>query len=80
MEEDSQLTAYILNTSFLHQSVNVRIFAAAHALGLNVMKSEAIAILKEISSRKDTGILGFNAEMTLKVYSEQGYIKFYQDK
>jgi len=80
MEQDAQLAVYLLDTSFWHQNINVRIWAASHALGLNVKISEAIAILREISSKEDAGILGFNAEMTLKVYKEQGFLKFYQEK
>jgi len=38
---------------------------------------DAEKILQEIASDKSNGILGFNAEMTLKVWKEQGYLKIY---
>jgi hypothetical protein len=80
MEQNPQLSACILDTSFWHHNMNVRSWAAAHALGLKVKTSEAIAIMKNISSKEDAGIVGFNAGMALEVYMKRGYLKFYQVK
>jgi hypothetical protein len=80
MEKDSALAEYILNSSFWHQNVNVKSWAAAHALGLNIKKSEALLILNNISGREDIGILQFNAKMTLEVYEKQGFLRFYKEK
>lgn len=77
MEQDNQLAIQMLDVLFKDNHINVRIWAAAHALGLKIKISEAIAILEEISNKEEGGILEFNAEMSLKIYKERGYLKFY---
>ena len=49
---------------------------AAHCLGLGVYEKEAKSILKRNSKIKDNPTVAFNAETTLEVYRNQGYLKF----
>jgi hypothetical protein len=77
MEQNDILAIHMLDVLFKDDYINVKIYASVHALGLNIKISEAIAILKEISIADNRGILGFNAEMALKIYNKQGYLKFY---
>jgi hypothetical protein len=55
---------------------NVQLWACAQslALGLNITESENI--LEMISKKENIGLLRLNAEMTLKVWNKQGYLKF----
>ena len=55
----------------------VRIDAASYCFALNYRINDAEKILEEISENEDFGIWGLNAEMTLKVWKEQGYLKIY---
>lgn len=67
MKDDSELAKELLHSLLWHQNVNVRTWAAADALKLKILRTEAIAVLRQIASRNDIGILRFNAEMALKV-------------
>lgn len=55
---------------------NVKIVACAHSLALGLDIAEAESILDNLSQNEDIGISGLEAEMTLKVWKEQGYLKF----
>lgn len=59
-------------------NVVVKTKAAAYSLALSYNTSRAISVLEEIANNSDNGIFRFNAEMTLKVWREQGYLKIYQ--
>lgn len=77
MELNTHLAIQMLDVLLNDDTINVKCWASAHALGLGINTSEAISILKEISTTDNLGILRFSAEMTLKVYNERGYLKFY---
>ncbi len=62
------------------ENVIVRTDAAAYCLALNENVDTAVAVLSEISGKKENGIFGFNAEMTLEVWKEQGYLEIYIKK
>ena len=59
-------------------NVVVKTKAAAYSLALSYNTSRAISVLEEIANNSGNGIFRFNAEMTLKVWREQGYLKIYQ--
>jgi hypothetical protein len=65
MEQDTELADYLLKALLWHENSNVKCLAASHALKMKMMTSEAIAVLRQVA-RKDTGIIGFGAEMALK--------------
>ena len=58
-------------------NVVVRSEAAAYCLALRRDIELAEKILKDIASDPNSEIWGFNAEMTLKVWKEQGYLRMY---
>jgi hypothetical protein len=59
-----------------HSEPNVQLTACAHSLALGLDIEESENILHVLSQNEDIGILGLNAEMTLKVWKKQGYLKF----
>jgi len=77
LEGNSDLAKEVLPPLLKHESIKVRLCAAAHCLGLNIFIDQAVAILGSISNL-NTSIFSFEAEMTLKVWREQGYLKVYQ--
>lgn len=62
------------------ENVVVRTKAAAYCLALNENVDIAIEVLSEISSKKENGIFGFNAKMTLEVWEKQGCLRIYTEK
>ena len=59
------------------KNVVTRTKSAAHCLSLKIYIDEAEKVLKEIAADKNNGIFGFDAEMTLKIWYEHGYLKVY---
>ena len=62
---------------FNSKNVVVKTKAAAYCLALNERTALAEQVLEEIANEPSNGILGFNAEMTLKVWKKQGFLKIY---
>lgn len=60
------------------KNVVVRSKAAAYCLALGRNTDVGEHVLEEISKDPATGIFGFNAEMTLKVWREKGELCLYQ--
>ncbi len=58
-------------------NVLVKSKAAAYCLALKYNINEAENILEEISVNDEYGIFSFTAEMTLKVWREEGELKLY---
>jgi len=77
LEKDKELASISLQELFHNENVITKAKAAAHCLSLAICVKEAIKVLENIAGDKKNGIFGFNAEMTLKVYREQGYLKVY---
>lgn len=63
---------------FESDNVVIKSEAAAYCLALNYNVEYAIQVLQGIADNSDNGIFGFNAEMTLKVWKKNGYLKIYQ--
>ena len=59
-----------------HKEPNVQLFACAHSLALGIDTQESENILANLSQNKNIGILRLNAEMTLQIWKEQGYLRF----
>ncbi len=76
LEKHPNSRSEILGKLLVDKSDNVKIWAAAHCLGLGVFQREAEGTLKNISKKREIEILRFNAEMTLKVWKKQGYLRF----
>lgn len=78
IEKDLQFAAECLETLLENDNVVVKTKAAAHCLALNIKINEAIKVLELAATDEKNGIFGFNAQMTLNVWREQGYLKVYQ--
>lgn len=59
-----------------HSDDRTKSLVAAHCLGLNKYVEEAKKVLSAISNNKTDPILAFEAQSTLDVYRQQGYLKF----
>lgn len=77
LEGDIDFAKDVLPPLLEHESVKVKICAAAHCLALKIFEKEAVNILENICEL-NTRVFSFEAEMTLKVWREQGYLKVYQ--
>ena len=75
-----------LNNEFGYQCIDkliksnnlvIKTEAAAYCLSMNYNIDYAVSVLQEIADNPDNGIFGFNAEMTLKVWKINGYLKIY---
>ena len=78
IEKDLQFAAECLETLLENDNVVVKTKAAAHCLALNIKINEAIKVLELAATDEKNGIFGFNAQMTLNVWRELGYLKVYQ--
>ena len=78
LEHNIPFAEQTLPLLFENENAEVRTMAAAHCLALEIHIQKAEETLEAAANDKSTGIFGFNAEMTLKVWREQGYLKMYQ--
>jgi len=76
LTNEPEAQSKIYNTLLGDADPSVATWAAAHCLGFGEHQKTALTVLEEISNRKDIGILSLNAEMTIKVWKKQGYLKF----
>jgi len=67
MEKDINIAKQMLDVLLEHENINVKIWASGIALDLNYKPQLAKETLIHISQMTDAGILGLNAEMSLKV-------------
>lgn len=77
LEKDLLFAEDCLSILLENNNVVVKTKAAAHCLALNVRVDEAVNILEIAAQDEKNGIFGFNAQMTLKVWREQGYLRIY---
>jgi hypothetical protein len=80
LEANTELANNTLPLLFDNENVVTRSKAAAHCIALNIRVSEAEAVIKEIACDKKNGIFRHEAEMGLKVWREQGYLKVYPEQ
>lgn len=66
MEQDREIGEQRLDVLLVHENINVRIWASGKALDLNYKTELAEETLRSISKMPEAGILGINAEMSLK--------------
>ena len=77
-EKDLNFGHECINRLINSKNVVIRSKAAAYCLALNYRVSYAESVLQEIADNPDNKIFSFNANMTLKVWKENGYLKIYQ--
>jgi hypothetical protein len=66
LRENQQLSEEVIKIIMCSNSARARSMASVDALRLNIFIDDAIKILEKESQRQD--ILGFSAEMALKIY------------
>lgn len=76
-EDNREFAFDCINDMINSENIVVRAKAAAYCLALNENIDIALAVLTDISSKKENGIFGFNAKMTLEVWEKQGYLQIY---
>lgn len=74
--EQSKIDKLILLDLLENDKAEVRSWAAAHLLGLKFETSKAEFELQKMADMPNAGMLGFSAEMTLKVWRNKGYLMF----
>ena len=79
-EQDIDLAEKCIDLLYKSNCTRVRTEAAAYSLSLGIDVPKAEAVLYEIGHDESLGIIGFGAEMTLKVWKEQGFLKLYTDQ
>ena len=72
LKEDRVFYLELLNSP----DATVRLIAAAHCIGLGVYISEAETVLKKIARNGEQTKLAFDAQATLDVWKQQGYLTF----
>ena len=60
----------------LNENDRTKALVAAHCLGYGVYVSEAKKVMSSLAKSKATPILAFEAQATLDVWEQQGYLKF----
>lgn len=79
LERNKELASITLPSLLQDGSTVTRTIAAAHCLALNIHIEEATEALERVAQDESTGILGFSAGMTLKVWRKQGYLRMYPE-
>ncbi|WP_347487981.1 DUF2019 domain-containing protein [Desulfoscipio sp. XC116] len=67
MEREREVAQQMLDVLLEHDNISVRIWASGKALDIGYKYAEAVETLKKIAKMSEAGILGLNAEMSLKV-------------
>ena len=71
MEQNTDIAKEMLDVLLEHENINVRIWASGKAIDISYKDNEAEQILLAISKTPEAGILGLNAEMSLKARKEK---------
>lgn len=74
-ESTPEIAFEALELLLRHQNNWVKLWSAAHALGLKLHIQEATETLEKIS-KQQPGNVRFDAEMTLKTWKENGKLSF----
>lgn len=77
LEKDPSFAESFLEKLLRDTNAAVRIWAAAHALGLRVIVDDALCVLQEMSKDQNIGILRLDAEVVLKEWEKKGWLKFF---
>ena len=73
--ENEQDKSFLLEL-LLNDNERTRALVAAHCLGWGIYVSEAKKVLSDLAKSKSNCILAFEAQATLDVWKQQGYLKF----
>ncbi len=76
ISSDKKMAEELYNELMDFDDECIRATAAAHSIGMNVNLTKAQKTLRDISRNSNEPLARFSAEMTLKTWKEQGYLKF----
>lgn len=76
-EEDEDYAHKCIDTLLEKEDIILKSLIATYCLSLNYKVEDALNFLEKIASDPQNGVYKFEAEMTLKVWKEQGYLKMY---
>jgi hypothetical protein len=76
LENDKKVAEVLFEQLMAFDDERVKAVAAAHSLGLNINLNKAQKTLKDIIKSSSEPLSRLNAEMTLQVWMEQGFLKF----
>ena len=79
-EADFKFGCQCIDKLIESNNVVIKTEAAAYCLSLEYNIDYAVSILQEIANNSENGIFGFNAEMILKEWRKNGYLKIYITK
>ena len=80
LEKDLEFAKVVYKELLSYDCAVTRINAAAECLSLRIYVEEALWVLAEIAKSPKKDMRCFNAEMTLRVWREQGYLKVYPEQ
>lgn len=76
LEKDREMAEPLLGILCGHADPAIKLWAAAHSIGLNFQVDVAVKILEDIAQDDKNGLLGFSADKTLKVWKKNGVLIF----
>jgi len=76
IKENRWLAEELYDRLLSYQDERVRAIASAHCLGMNVHIDKAKKCLENISKTSNEPLSRFSAEMTLRTWKEQGFLRF----
>ena len=77
LEKNRELALSSIPVLLSDSNVVTRSKAASHCLSLGINIDDAVKVLENVVKEEKGNIFGFNAQMTLKVWRGQGYLKVY---
>lgn len=77
LEANSNLAKDVIDYLVKSNNIFLKMEGLSYNLSLNKDISDSLKTLEELSKDNSIGIYRLNAEMTLKVWREQGYLKIY---
>ena len=78
LETNPNLADEVIDYLIKSDNIFLKMEGLSYNLALKKDISESLIILEELSKNNSIGIYRLNAEMTLKVWKENGYLKIYQ--
>lgn len=80
LEKDMELAKRVFYKLLNNKDIKIKLWIAAHCLGLQIYTKEAEKILEEIAKKSSLPLTRFTAKATLEVWHKNGKLKMYSDK
>ena len=76
LSENKAIAGVLLTELMDLEDENIRLIAASHSLGMNLNLTKAQTTLNDIFLSSNKPLSRLNAEMALKTWEEQGFLRF----